>query len=106
MWEFPGGKIKKNENIIHALKRELLEEVGITILKFQFFQHNKYVSFKKKLKLYFFLIYKWNGKPYSKEGYFYVWEFFYNLNFDEFPLENFNVLNSLKNNANIFDAAI
>lgn len=27
-WEFPKGGIKKNENILHALKRELKEEIG------------------------------------------------------------------------------
>ncbi|WAI19236.1 MAG: hypothetical protein OW720_01035 [Buchnera aphidicola (Brevicoryne brassicae)] len=43
---------------MHALKRELSEEVGITILKFKFFQYNKYVNVKTILKLYFFLIYK------------------------------------------------
>ncbi|QCI20351.1 NUDIX domain-containing protein [Buchnera aphidicola (Brachycaudus cardui)] len=96
IWEFPGGKVKKHENIVHALKRELLEEVGILILKFRFFKYVKYISLKKKLKLYFFLINKWKGEPYSKEGHVYIWIFLYNLKFFNFPLANDSVIHLLK----------
>lgn len=97
IWEFPGGKVKKHENIIHALKRELLEEVGIVILQFYFFKYIKYVSLEQKLKLYFFCIKKWKGRPYSREGYSYTWSFFCNLEFSNFPPANYSVINSLKN---------
>ncbi len=37
LWEFPGGKVEKNESVFGALKREFLEEVAINIIDAQSF---------------------------------------------------------------------
>ena len=54
LWEFPGGKLKKNENLENALKREIKEEVGANIIiksKINKIIH-KYSGFSIELTLY------------------------------------------------------
>lgn len=41
MWEFPGGKIEKNETIHEAIARELKEELDIDLLKSEKYQEVK-----------------------------------------------------------------
>lgn len=35
MWVVPGGKVKQNEHVIAALKREVKEEVGLSVVSYQ-----------------------------------------------------------------------
>ncbi|AWI49742.1 NUDIX domain-containing protein [Buchnera aphidicola] len=94
LWEFPGGKVKENENLTYSLKRELSEEVGLKILRFRFFRCIKY--FYKKIKLYFFLITRWKGRIYSKEGYLYKWIFLDDLKYFNFPSPNSHIIHDLE----------
>ena len=55
VFEFPGGKAKKNEFLLEALKRELMEELSVRInvnkLIFMFIPNKR----EKKIDLNFFL---------------------------------------------------
>ena len=53
-YEFPGGKVNKNETKISALKRELREELNIKVEKLSYYFSNEYDYKKKKVKLYFY----------------------------------------------------
>ena len=63
-WEFPGGKVKIQEEPQQALKREINEELKITIeypiylCEYIF----EYQDLGKKVKLFFFLIREYSGE--------------------------------------------
>lgn len=47
-WEFPKGKIEKNEKMIETARREAYEETGLKIIKIKKFNfHGKYLYNKK-----------------------------------------------------------
>jgi len=60
-WEFPGGKIEKDESRDDALVRELQEELGVTPLDFEYWRElvHEYDDFS--VRLYFFHIRKYSG---------------------------------------------
>ncbi len=53
-FEFPGGKVKKNEDKITALKRELREELNLEITSFKHFASYNYSYDINEIKLNFF----------------------------------------------------
>lgn len=67
-WEFPGGKIEKNESSLDALKRELQEELGITVLDANhWFEHIHHYP-DKSVQLDLWLIPTFSGEPDGKEN--------------------------------------
>lgn len=68
LWEFPGGKLEPNESPLAGLKRELHEELGISVLNakpFMSFPHDYPVH---KVFLDFWLVDHFEGMPQGKEG--------------------------------------
>ena len=67
-WEFPGGKLKDRELPAQALKRELMEELGVTVeaaVPFMTYQH----AYPERLVLlHVFLVPRYAGVPRGIEG--------------------------------------
>ena len=67
-WEFPGGKINKNENAEQAMLRELKEEVAITAVDYRLLETKFFDYGDKQLNLNFFLVSQFTGEAFAKEG--------------------------------------
>lgn len=67
-WEFPGGKIETGETPEQALIRELQEEVGILAQEPALFETLEYTFPDRRISLWFYIVDKWQGDPWGKEG--------------------------------------
>ena len=62
-WEFPGGKIESHETVAEALRRELNEELGISVKSSTPFDRFSYDYPDRKVMLNFELVDDYNGEP-------------------------------------------
>ena len=99
-WEFPGGKLKDNENNQEALKRELKEELSIEINEMIYFDEYlyEYKKLSKILKLVFFQIFQFEGEIQNKVHQQLKWIDISKLGNYDFLEGDLKIINKLMNN--------
>lgn len=75
MWEFPGGKVEAGETPEACIRREMTEELGVTLCEHCFapltFVSHTYETFHLVMLLY--IARKWEGIPTGIEGQQLTW---------------------------------
>ena len=72
-WEFPGGKFEPGESLEQALRRELHEELGITIGAVLPWQQEVFDYPHALVRLHFCKVYDWTGGFEMREGQQMAW---------------------------------
>ncbi|MFQ6005883.1 MAG: 8-oxo-dGTP diphosphatase MutT [Woeseia sp.] len=73
LWEFPGGKIRCDEESLSALRRELGEELGVEILGQSLFMSLNHDYPDRSISIDFYLIDEWANTPEGKDGQGLMW---------------------------------
>lgn len=73
-WEFPGGKLEAGESVDAALRRELHEELGITIGAVHPWQVEMFDYPHALVRLHFCKVYDWQGSLEMREQQCMAWQ--------------------------------
>ncbi|SCY69797.1 8-oxo-dGTP diphosphatase [Nitrosospira sp. Nl5] len=74
-WEFPGGKVKPGESLLQALRRELLEELGVSVEHAYPWITRTFTYPHATVRLCFYRVLEWHGEPYPRENQELSWQF-------------------------------
>lgn len=73
-WEFPGGKLEQSESVEAALRRELQEEIGVTIGAVHPWKVEMVDYPHALVRLNFCKVFEWTGELQMHEGQSYAWQ--------------------------------
>ncbi len=73
-WEFPGGKLERGESVEQALRRELHEELGITIGAARPWKVEQVDYPHALVRLNFCQVFEWTGELQMREGQQHAWQ--------------------------------
>ena len=73
-WEFPGGKLEANETVQEALRRELIEEIGVTIQDVKVWRSSLVDYPHALVRLTFCKISTWTGQLHMRESQQFAWQ--------------------------------
>ena len=95
LWEFPGGKVEEDENLLEALARELREELGVLVETTQELMALEHDYGDKRVRLDVHRVTRWTGEPRGLEGQPLAWKRPEQIRDWAFPVANRPILERL-----------